>query len=110
MFGFFFLILNLHLDFIEIKKQKVMNTLNTLNRFINATSILQSIYNISIIDQDKWVFRNKMNSKYSDSDLNLLEKKNMVISKSNRNYYKIKNNLVISVCCNPRLCFIGEED
>ena len=87
-----------------------MDTLNELNRLINATSILQSIYNSSINNQDKWVFRNTMTSKYSDSDLNLLEKNNMVISKRRRNYYKIKNNMVISVCCNPRLCLTGETD
>ena len=89
-----------------------MDTLNELNRLINATSILQSIYNSSINnhDKDKCVFRKTMTSKFSTSDLNLLEKNNMVISKGRRSYYKIKNNMVISVCCNPRLCLTGETE
>lgn len=69
---------------------------------MNATSILENIYE-NMNPSNGWTLLDNINPSHYDI-LNELEDLNLIISKEDQTLFKIKNNLVVSVCCQPLIC------
>ena len=79
------------LDFIQLKQNEIIEDIKKLKRtkYIDASVILQNIYNTSKNAKDKWTNTENINSDYYES-LNEMEDVNLILSKKGGNYYKIK--------------------
>ena len=90
-------------DFVALQKQSVLDIMEKLALMKNITNVNETLNNTyQNKGADGWTFLGNMNE-HNKKILNQLEDDNLLISR-NRTFYKVKNNIIVSICCNNQIC------